>query len=169
LTKGTDGISLTLCVWLCICRFYEAVVELPLRKAKVLDPNEDAFNEHIDENRRELALLARRQCYEIVGNALRHLKDATTQSNVRSGFVSGQNLITDVALRDKYIRQIIQLSMRCPDQAFHEYLYQTMMEVGLEAELLELGGPDLVPFLQNAGSRQISKVPCMSALNFGGV
>ena len=164
--KVLHSISLAYLSNSCAYRFYEAVVELPLCKAKVLDPNEDAFNEHIDENRREMALLARRQCYEIVGNALRHLKDASTQSSVRSGFVSGQNLVSDAALRDKYIRQIIQLSMRCHDQAFHEYLYQTMMEVGLESELLELAGPDLVPFLQNAGSRQISKVIYIHTLLF---
>lgn len=139
-------------------RFYEAVVELPLRKAKALDPNEDAFNDHIDENRREMAILARQQCYEIIGNALRHLKDEGAQTGLRSVFGSMQRPVTDVALRDKYVRQIVQLSVRWPDRAFHEFLYQTMIEIGLESELLELAGADLVPFLQNAGSRQILKI-----------
>ncbi|KAH7293720.1 hypothetical protein KP509_28G038900 [Ceratopteris richardii] len=138
-------------------RFYEAVVELPLRKAKAVDPNEDAINDHIDENRREMALLARQQCYDIVGNALRHLKEESSQTTVRTGFGTPQSGILDKTMRDKYIRQIVQLSVRWPDRAFHEFLYQTMIDIGLEAELLELAGPDLVPFLQSAGSRQTLK------------
>ncbi|KAI5054884.1 hypothetical protein GOP47_0030029 [Adiantum capillus-veneris] len=138
-------------------RFYEAVVELPLRKAKALDPNDDAMNDHIDENRREVALLARQQCYEIIGNALRHLKEEGAQTGFRSGFGTLQKAVLDKAVREKYIRQIVQLSVRWPDRPFHEFLYQTMIDIGLENELLELAGPDLVPFLQNAGSRQTIK------------
>ena len=41
------------------CRFYEAVVELPLQKARALDPVEDAINEGIDLNRRQAALALR--------------------------------------------------------------------------------------------------------------
>lgn len=142
-------------------RFYEAVVELPLRKAKAVDPNEDAYNDHIDESQREIALLARQQSYEVVANALRNLKGEGVQGGLRAGFgpsqsASGQS-VSNVALKENFIRQIVQLSVKWPDRAFHEYLYQIMIDLGLESELLELGGPDLVPFLQNAGSRGMLK------------
>lgn len=144
-------------------RFYEAVVELPLRKARALDPSEDAFNESVEEGRRQAALAARRQCYDVVTNALRSLKGQSTSENGNSKIsfsapVPGARLLLDEAARESYIRQIVQLSVRWPDTAFHECLYQTMIELGLTQELLELGGPDLVPFLQSAGNYQTTKV-----------
>lgn len=146
------------------CRFYEAVVELPLRKARAVDPSEDAFNESIDEGRRQSALVARRQCYDVVTNALRSLKG---QSSAEIGSTKvlfsasgpGARLLLDEAARESYIRQIVQLGVRWPDNAFHECLYETMIELGLTQELLDLGGPDLVTFLQNAGNYQTTKVP----------
>ncbi|XP_024539269.1 nuclear pore complex protein NUP155-like [Selaginella moellendorffii] len=133
-------------------RFYEAVVELPLRKAKALDPNEDAFNAHIDENRRKMALASRQQCYEVITNALRSLVPQTALN----GNASKMGPL-DANARMRYVRQIVQLGVRSPDRAFHEYLYESMIELGLEKELLELAGPDLVPFLQAAGDFQTAK------------
>eukprot|EP00252_Welwitschia_mirabilis_P023299 TRINITY_DN6559_c0_g2_i1.p1 TRINITY_DN6559_c0_g2~~TRINITY_DN6559_c0_g2_i1.p1 ORF type:complete len:880 (+),score=196.36 TRINITY_DN6559_c0_g2_i1:194-2641(+) len=140
-------------------RFYEAVVELPLHKAKNLDPGEEAFNDQIDPNRRQSALSVREQCYEVVLKAVRSLKGEAVLSMKQPGFAgplrttAGTSSL-DHASRDRYIRQIIQLSVRWPDRAFHEYLYQTLILLGLENELLELAGPDLVPFLQNACREQ---------------
>ncbi|KAJ7534364.1 hypothetical protein O6H91_13G091000 [Diphasiastrum complanatum] len=143
-------------------RFYEAVVELPLRKARAVDQNEDAFNEHIDEGRRQVALAARMQCYEVVTNALRSLTSQTIQNGNRPGFGAPSKTVASRQLlhlpeKEKYVRQIVQLSVRWPDSAFHETLYRTMIELGLERELLELAGSDLVPFLQNAGNLQAAK------------
>ncbi|KAH9297702.1 hypothetical protein KI387_029384 [Taxus chinensis] len=142
-------------------RFYEAVVELPLQKARALDPNEYAFNEQIDPNRRQAAIVLREQCYEVVMNALRSLKGDPGHTRTHTEFGSpvrhtASGPILDQASQERCIRQIVQLSIRWPDRAFHEYLYRTMIELGLENELFELAGPDLVPFLQNA-SRQQSK------------
>jgi nuclear pore complex protein Nup155 len=65
----------------------------------------------------------------------------------------------DPAARKKYnICQIIQLGVRSNDKIFHEYLYRTLINLGLEDELLEFGGPDLVPFLQNAGREPTQEV-----------
>ncbi|CAM6093107.1 unnamed protein product [Calypogeia fissa] len=141
-------------------RYYEAVVELPLRKARALDPAEDAFNESVEESRRQAALSARQQCYEVVTNALRAIKGST--GNTSEGLTpSKQALIPrpslDDAARERYVRQIVQLGVRWPDRAFHRALYQTMIELGMENELLELAGPDLVPFLQSAGNYQTSQ------------
>lgn len=162
---------------LCVCqrfediRFYEAVVELPLRKARAVDPSEDAFNGSIEEGRRQAALAARRQCYDVVTNALRSLKgQSTTDSgNTKISFSASApaaRLLLDEAARESYIRQIVQLSVRWPDNAFHECLYQTMIELGLTQELLELGGPDLVTFLQNAGNYETTKACHISAGTF---
>jgi len=153
-----DGVFV---VW--VYRFYEAVVELPLRKARAVDPSEDAFNESIEEGRRQSALAARRQCYDVVTNALRSLKGQSTADvgNPKVAFSAsgpGARLLLDEAARESYIRQIVQLGVRWPDNAFHECLYQTMIELGLTQELLDLGGPDLVTFLQNAGNYQTTKV-----------
>lgn len=140
-------------------------MELPLRKARALDPSEDAFNEGVEEGRQKEALAARRQCYDVVMNALRSLKgqSPSESGNAKIPFsvspVPGARLLLDEAARESYIRQIVQLSVRWPDSAFHECLYQTMIELGLSQELLELGGPDLVPFLQSAGNYQLTKVP----------
>lgn len=148
---------------LCWCRFYEAVVELPLRKARAVDPSEDAFSGSIEEGRRQAALAARRQCYDVVTNALRSLKGQATgeMGSTKmsfSGSAPGARLLLDEAARESYIRQIVQLSVRWPDNAFHECLYQTMIELGLTHELLDLGGPDLVTFLQSAGNYHTTKV-----------
>lgn len=137
------------------------MVELPLRKARALDPAEDAFNESVEESRRQAALSARQQCYDVVTNALRAIMGYSSKSS-GAGTPSKQafNLrpSLDDASRDRYVRQIVQLGVRWPDRAFHRALYQTMIELGMENELLELAGPDLVPFLQSAGNYQTIQV-----------
>ncbi|MQL71052.1 hypothetical protein Taro_003366, partial [Colocasia esculenta] len=154
LTKIPESADLrTVCKRFEDLRFYEAVVRLPLQKAQTLDPNGDALNEKIDAGRRENALSRRRQCYEIITSALRSLK---------GGQQTGAASALDQASRNRYIRQIVQLSVQWPDRIFHEYLYDTMIDLGLESELLEYGGPDLVPFLQSAG-REYSKEASISS------
>lgn len=66
--------------------------------------------------------------------------------------------VLDQASREKYIRQIVQLGVQSTDKTFHEHLYRSLIDLGLENELLEFGGPDLVPFLQNAGREPLRKV-----------
>jgi nuclear pore complex protein Nup155 len=146
-----------------VCRYYEAVVELPLRKAHALDPAEDAYNDAVEESRRKVALSAREQCYEVVTNALKALRGKPSQAGTPSK--QGLNLRSslDDASRERYIRQIVQLGVRWPDRAFHKALYQTMIDSGMENELLELAGPDLVPFLQGAGNYQTAQVVCFSS------
>ncbi|PKA52217.1 hypothetical protein AXF42_Ash010113 [Apostasia shenzhenica] len=138
-------------------RFYEAVVRLPLQKAQALDPHGDAFNVKSDPDRRNNALIQREQCYEIIMNALRSLKS-------ENGKVSGAGNILDQASRNKYIRQIVQLSVQWPDAAFHVHLYRTLIELGFENELLEYGGSDLVSFLQSAGRKPLQEVQAVAAL-----
>ncbi|CAL9215048.1 unnamed protein product [Arabidopsis halleri] len=53
--------------------------------------------------------------------------------------------------RRQHICQIVHLGVQSNDTAFREYLYKPMIELSLANELLEYGGLDLVPFLQNAG------------------
>ncbi|GAB2228632.1 hypothetical protein Droror1_Dr00022752 [Drosera rotundifolia] len=132
-------------------RFYEAVVRLPLQKAQVLDPAGDAFNEQIDLAERHHMVAQREQCYEIIAGALRRLKgDVSHREFGSGGKATAGGIIHDAASRKKYIHQIVQLAVQSPDSLFHEYIYQTLIDLGLENELLEYGGPDLVPFLQKA-------------------
>ncbi|KAL9254939.1 Nuclear pore complex protein NUP155-like protein [Drosera capensis] len=132
-------------------RFYEAVVRLPLQKVQVLDPAGDAFNEQIDPTERHHMVAQREQCYEIIAGALRRLKgDVSHREFGSGGKATAGGIILDAASRKKYIRQIVQLAVQSPDRLFHEYIYRTLIDLGLENELLEYGGPDLVPFLQKA-------------------
>ncbi|KAL1568628.1 nuclear pore complex protein NUP155-like isoform X1 [Salvia divinorum] len=132
-------------------RFYEAVVRLSLQKAQAGDPAGDAFNEQIDAGIRQHAFSRRMQCYEIITNALRSLKGEALRKEFGSPIRPILQSALDQASRKKYICQIIQLGIQSSDRVFHEYLYRTLIELGLDDELLEYGGPDLVQFLQNAG------------------
>lgn len=148
-------------------RFYEAVVRLPLQKAQAIDPAGDALNEQIEIGIRQQALVQREQCYVIIYSALRSLKGEEPSqrefgSIVRSASSSQSNL--DKASRKKYISQIVQLGVQSTDRVFHEYLYRTMIDLGLENELLEYGGPDLVPFLQKAGREPIQEAGAVSGV-----
>lgn len=148
------------------CRFYEAVVRLPLQKAQALDPAGDALNEQIDASIREHALAQREICYEIIASALRSLKGDVVQKEFGSAVRPAMSRTAiDQSSRKKYICQIVQLGVQSPDRAFHEYLYRTMIDLGLEDELLEYGGPDLVPFLQSAGREPIQEV-IVNTVNF---
>ncbi|KAE9613889.1 putative nucleoporin, Nup155, WD40/YVTN repeat-like-containing domain-containing protein [Lupinus albus] len=145
-------------------RYYEAVVRLPLQKAQALDPAGDAYNDEIDATVREQALAQREQCYEIIIRALRSLKGDTTQREFGTPIRSAASeSVLDPASRKQYICQIVQLGVQSPDRIFHDYLYQAMIDLGLENELLEYGGPDLLPFLQSAGRRHIHEVRAVTA------
>ncbi|GJN08602.1 hypothetical protein PR202_ga26541 [Eleusine coracana subsp. coracana] len=142
-------------------RFYEAVVRLPLQKAQALDSTSDVINGQIDPRHHDTIILQRQQCYEIVMNALRTLK------GVGQSGTPGLATTVDPASRSKYIKQIIQLSVQWPDTVFHEHLYRTLIELGLENELLEYGGSDLVSFLQSAGRKHDEEVRAVSSLTSG--
>ena len=147
----------------CGFRFYEAVVRLPLQKAQALDSNADVINGQIDPRHHDTIMLQREQCYEIVMNALWTLKGVGHSRMQSADKSSGLATAVDPASRSKYIKQIIQLSVQWPDTVFHEYLYRTLIELGLENELLEYGGSDLVSFLQSAGRKHQEEVchnPC---------
>ncbi|KAL3512613.1 hypothetical protein ACH5RR_025330 [Cinchona calisaya] len=144
-------------------RYYEAVVRLPLQKALALDPAGDAFNEQIDAGIREYALAQREQCYDIISSALCALKGDISPKEFGSPIKPVAQSVLDEASRKKYICQIIQLGVQSSDRVFHEYMYRTLINLGLEDELLEYGGPDLVPFLQSAGREPLQEVRAVSA------
>ncbi|KAJ3674127.1 hypothetical protein LUZ60_006119 [Juncus effusus] len=126
--KVPDSVHLgNLCKRFEAVRFYEAVVILPLQKAKELASNPDSDPTQIHE------------CYSIITNALRNLIQPQTLT-----------LTLDEASRSQHMRQLIQLGLESTDSAFHEHLYKTLIELGLENELLQFGGPDLVDFLKNS-------------------
>ncbi|CAI9296952.1 unnamed protein product [Lactuca saligna] len=138
-------------------RFYEAVVRLPLQKAEALDPNGDALNEQIDDGIRAHALAQRERCYEVITSALTSLKGEVSQREFGSPIRPSAHSLAPAA-RKKFICQIIQLGVQSSDRIFHQYLYKTLIDLGLEDELLEFGGPDLVPFLQNAAREPTQQV-----------
>ncbi|WOK93164.1 nuclear pore complex protein [Canna indica] len=168
LTKIPESADLrTICKRFGDLRFYEAVVRLPLQKAQALDAKGNAFNLNIDPGRRDNTLVLREQCYDIIIDALRSLKGVgkngqPTEFGASSKLHAGHSL--DQASRDMYIRQIIQLSVQWPDTAFHEHLYRALIELGLENELLDYGGSDLVPFLQSAGRNPLREVQAVNAV-----
>lgn len=168
LTKIPESADLsTICKRFEDLRFYEAVVRLPLQKAQALYSRGLIVDGRIDPRTRDSALAEREQCYEIIMNALRSLK-GVGQSGMQGEFGNSVRLpgtvsVLDQASRDRYIRQIIQLSVQWPDTAFHEHLYRTMIELGLENELLEYGGSDLVSFLQSAGRKPLQEVRAVAA------
>ncbi|KAK9925018.1 hypothetical protein M0R45_033359 [Rubus argutus] len=144
LSKVLESADLqAVCKWFERLRFYEAVVHLPLQKSQALDPEGDAFNNRIDAAIREDAVAQRVQCYEIIISALRSLKGAHSWRE----FGSSSRPVLD-QVRNRYICEIVQLGIRFPDRLFHEYLCRAMIDLGLENELFECGGPDLVPLLQ---------------------
>lgn len=135
------------------------MVRLPLQKAQAVDPAGDASNEHIDAGMREHALAQREQCYEIITSALHALKgEYASQREFGSPIRPVAQSALDPASRKRYICQIVQLGVQSSDQVFHDYLYRTLIGLGLENELLEFGGPDLVPFLQKACREPIQEV-----------
>ncbi|RAL48081.1 hypothetical protein DM860_017872 [Cuscuta australis] len=145
-------------------RYYEAVVQLPLQKAQAVDPAGDAYNEQIDPMIRGHALSQREQCYEIVSNALRALKEEGFQREFGSPIRPVAQSFLDQASRKKYICQIVQIGVQSHDRLFHEYLYRRLIDLGLDDELLEYGGPDLVPFLQSAGRESLQEVRTVSGV-----
>lgn len=135
------------------------MVRLPLQKAQALDPAGDAFNDQIDAAIREHAIAQREQCYEIIISALCSLKGEPSQKEFGSPVrPAAPRSVLDQASRKKYLCQIVQLSVQSPDRLFHEFLYRAMIDLGFENELLEYGGPDLVPFLQSAGCEPMQEV-----------
>lgn len=115
------------------------------------------MNEQIDPEIRKRAVSKRELCYDIIISALRSLKSEVSQKTYASPVrpaVTGS--ILDQASRRRYICQIVLLGVQSPDKLFHEYLYRAMIILGLEEELLEYGGPDLVPFLQNADIKEVT-------------
>lgn len=138
------------------------MVRLPLQKAQAVDPAGDVFNEQIDAGIQQHALSRRMQCYEIVSNALRSLKGEASQKEFGSPIRPVAQSVLDQASRKKYMCQIIQLGVQSSDRIFHEYLYRTLIDLGLDDELLEYGGPDLVQFLQNAGRDPVPEVWLLS-------
>lgn len=134
------------------------MVLLPLQKAQALDPAGDAFNEQIDAGIRDLALAQREQCYEIIFSALHSLKGEASKREFGSPIRPIAQSTLDQTSQKKFIRQIVQLGVQSSDRVFHLKLYQTLIDLGLEDELLEYGGPDLVPFLQNSGREPINEV-----------
>ncbi|KAL6543857.1 hypothetical protein OROGR_010354 [Orobanche gracilis] len=145
-------------------RFYEAVIRLPLQKAQTVDPAGDAFNDQIDAGVREHALSRRMQCYKIITNALRSLKGETLKKEFESPIRPAISSVLDPDSRKKYICQIIQLGVQSSDRIFHEYLYRMLIDLGLDDQLLEYGGPDLVQFLQSAGREPTHEVRAVSSV-----
>ncbi|ONL95269.1 Nuclear pore complex protein NUP155 [Zea mays] len=168
LTKIPDSADLSaICKRFENLRFYEAVVRLPLQKAQALDSNADIINGQIDPRHHDTIMLQREQCYRIVMDALCTLKGVGHSRMQSADKSSALATAADPASRSKYIKQIIQLSVQWPDTVFHEHLYRTLIELGLENELLEYGGSDLVSFLQSAGRKHQEEVRAVSSVTPG--
>ncbi|KAL5218790.1 hypothetical protein ABZP36_019474 [Zizania latifolia] len=166
LTKIPDSADLSsICKRFENLRFYDAVVRLPLQKAQALDSNADVINGQIDARHHDTITAQREQCYKIVMNALCTLKPGGQSGTQGVDKPSGSVTALAPASRGKYIKQIIQLSVQWPDTVFHEHLYRTLIELGLENELLEYGGSDLVAFLQSAGRKHHEEVQGLPAVS----
>lgn len=135
---------------------YEAVVELPRRRAHVLDPTDDALNENLDDETRQTAAVKRHQCYDVVIEALRALTGGDIQSPLNGIQFAGPRPTGVAALnsdqRREFAIEIIQRGVQSTDKLLHERLYAALVELGMEKELLEMGGDDLEDFLRGAGN-----------------
>lgn len=108
-----------------LLRFYEGVVELPLRKAQAVDPAGDATNERIDPERRAAAVQARDACYQVVTNVLKDLVAGKPEFAAPGGRGGGQML--PPAARKEDARALVGLAMRQGDRLFHERVYQVRL------------------------------------------
>ncbi|CAL4938317.1 unnamed protein product [Urochloa decumbens] len=167
LTKIPETVKSAICKRFENLRFYEAVVRLPLQKAQALDSNVDVINGQIDPRLHDTIMLQREQCYEIVMNALCSLKGVGQTGMQSTGEAAVLATAVDPDSRSKYIKQLIQLSVQWPDTVFHEHLYRALIRLGLENELLEYGGFDLVSFLQSAGHKHQEEIRAVSSVTPG--
>eukprot|EP00850_Spirogloea_muscicola_P020557 SM000219S06702 [mRNA] locus=s219:133506:144913:- [translate_table: standard] len=145
-------------------RYYQAIVSLPLRKARAVDPSDDALNPHVEESLREAATSARLQCYDVVISTLRRLRGRAPASGPpstsgRPQFLSRSQEGVPAPLSEEArlaaARQIVAQGAAWMDSLWRRHLYTAMVEdLGMEAELLELSPspPDLEQFLRSAGS-----------------
>nr|XP_018265732.1 nuclear pore complex protein Nup155 [Kwoniella dejecticola CBS 10117]OBR87890.1 nuclear pore complex protein Nup155 [Kwoniella dejecticola CBS 10117] len=117
-------------------------VELPLKTAVELDPNDKAVDfvrdgEHPNDPRKGL-FEARKQCYEMVIEALvmfdELLDKATAQGNAASA----------TQKRD----EAYALAIASDDELFHFYLYDWHVERGLQEQLLEFDTPYIEQYLK---------------------
>nr|XP_019008734.1 nuclear pore complex protein Nup155 [Kwoniella pini CBS 10737]OCF47515.1 nuclear pore complex protein Nup155 [Kwoniella pini CBS 10737] len=116
-------------------------IELPLKTAVELDPNDKAVDfvrdgEHPNDPRKAL-FEARKQCYEMVIDALgmfdELLDSATAQGNG-----------TATQKRD----EAYALAIASDDELFHFYLYDWHVERGLQEQLLEFDTPYIEKYLK---------------------
>eukprot|EP00850_Spirogloea_muscicola_P013590 SM000093S24401 [mRNA] locus=s93:175800:183708:+ [translate_table: standard] len=161
-------------------RYYQAIVSLPLRKARAVDPSDDALNPHVEESLREAATSARLQCYDVVISTLRRLRGRAPASGPpstsgRPQFLSRSQEGVPAPLSEEArlaaARQIVTQGAAWMDSLWRRHLYTAMVEdLGMEAELLELSPspPDLEQFLRSAGSygAAISSPPSQEATKY---
>ncbi|OCF37542.1 nuclear pore complex protein Nup155 [Kwoniella heveanensis BCC8398] len=117
-------------------------IELPLKTAVQLDPNDKAVDfvrdgEHPQDPRKAL-FEARKQCYEMVIDALgmfdELLDKATAEGNTASA----------TQKRD----EAYALAIASDDELFHFYLYDWHVERGLQEQLLEFDTPYIEQYLK---------------------
>ncbi|WVF70035.1 hypothetical protein IAT40_004822 [Kwoniella sp. CBS 6097] len=117
-------------------------IELPLKTAVELDPNDKAVDfvrdgEHPQDPRKAL-FEARKQCYEMVIDALgmfdELLDKATAEGNTASA----------TQKRD----EAYALAIASDDELFHFYLYDWHVERGLQEQLLEFDTPYIEQYLK---------------------
>ncbi|WVR04455.1 hypothetical protein IAU60_001458 [Kwoniella sp. DSM 27419] len=117
-------------------------IELPLRTAVDLDPNDKASDyvqdgEHPSDPRKAL-MDARKQCYELVIEALsvfdELLNKATAQGNASNA----------TQKRD----EAYSLAIASDDELFHYYMYDWHVKRGLQEQLLEFDTPYIEEYLK---------------------
>lgn len=110
-------------------RYWEGLVELPLRRASAEDPAGHAFLGGGDDTHLH-AVAARDACYTMVTDSLRaltSLKDAPA------------------------VQAVVSVCARSGDRLFQERLYEVMLELNLERELLTMSPAHLEAHLARTG------------------
>eukprot|EP00898_Chlorokybus_atmophyticus_P007513 jgi/Chlat1/7763/Chrsp66S07231 len=144
-------------------RFYEGVVQLPLKLARELDPEDEALRVDVDESRRRRAIELRDNCYCIITDAIVALVKPREQDPTAA--MSREE-------REQYLDMLLRLALQSQDSMFHERLYQassalvkhkrvnvmtlrgltqwpvvqTLIELGLVDKLLDL--KEVPPYLE---------------------
>ncbi|KAK9806121.1 hypothetical protein WJX72_002210 [[Myrmecia] bisecta] len=126
-------------------RCFEGVVELPLRKAAALDP--DNLASRGGEEGRAAREARLESCYSHSMTVLRFLVNPAAAD----GSAVQQDARMLPAEREQFRKQFLQLAAKASDPYFHEVLYTTLVDMRAVRDLLALATPQLERHLRRCG------------------
>ncbi|KAI9246692.1 Non-repetitive/WGA-negative nucleoporin C-terminal-domain-containing protein [Phascolomyces articulosus] len=136
-------------------RFHVGCVELPLERAKKIDPQQQGLAYMEAKNPMGDARLhyyeGRMRCYQLVFNALAAVKTLAEskqllpQSSMGGTTGSEPSSMTDPQV---YVAQVFSTALSHKDKLFHYALYRWFQEKNMLSELLAVDTPYLIPYFK---------------------